>query len=118
MKGAEQIRSLRRSGKYEETAALAASLAALSPADAELQFEATCVHDYLGREAEAVSYYLAALSGSLPAEQLRRAYVGLGGPYRALGRQGGPGRRGISATRVSRCAGCASRSPRAQCRSR
>lgn len=61
-------------------------LAALSPSDAELQFEAACVHDFLGEEATAVPYYLAAISGDLTEEHLRSAYLGLGSTYRTLGR--------------------------------
>jgi tetratricopeptide (TPR) repeat protein len=64
---------------------LAVHLAAASPKDAELQYEAACVHDFLGREAHAVPFYLAALSGDLPHEQQRSAYLGLGSTYRALG---------------------------------
>jgi hypothetical protein len=61
MSYAEQVRALRRAGKHEEACSLAVSLAAASPEDAELQYEAACVHDYLGREAQAVPFYLAAL---------------------------------------------------------
>ena len=43
-------------------------------------------HDFLGREAQAVPFYLAALSGSLQPQQLRSAYLGLGSTYRALGK--------------------------------
>jgi tetratricopeptide (TPR) repeat protein len=83
---AEQVLAVRRAGDHEGACTLAASLAAASPEDAELQFEAACVHDFLGREAQAVPFYLAALSGSLPPEQQRSAYLGLGSTYRVLGR--------------------------------
>lgn len=43
------------------------------------------MHDFLGREAQAVPYYLAALAGHLTHEQQRSAYLGLGSTYRALG---------------------------------
>jgi Thioredoxin domain-containing protein len=85
MSYAEQVRALRRAGKHEEACSLALSLTAASPQDAELQYEAACVHDYLGREAQAVPFYLAALAGKLPAEQQRSAYLGLGSTYRTLG---------------------------------
>lgn len=85
MSHAEQVLALRRAGKHEEACALAISLAALSPEDAELQYEAACVHDFLGREAQAVPFYLAALSGRLTSEQQRSAYLGLGSTYRTLG---------------------------------
>lgn len=76
---------LRRAGRHEEARSLAVQLAAQFPADAELHYEAACVHDFLGREAEAVPFYRTALAGSLSAEHLRSAYLGLGSTYRALG---------------------------------
>jgi tetratricopeptide (TPR) repeat protein len=85
MSPSEQVLSLRRAGQHEEACSLAASLAARYPADAELQFQAACVHDFLGREAQAVPFYLAGLSGVLSDEHLRSAYLGLGSTYRALG---------------------------------
>jgi len=54
MSYAEQVRTLRRAGKHEEACSFTISLTAGSPEDAELQCEAACVHDPLGREAQAV----------------------------------------------------------------
>lgn len=85
MSPAEQVLSLRRAGKHEEACTLAVSLAVQSPGDAELQYETACVHDFLGREAQAVSFYLAALCGGLSVEKLRGAYLGLSSTYRVLG---------------------------------
>ena len=85
MSPTEQVISLRRAGKHEEACALAVSLAAQFPGDAELQYQAACVHDFLGREAQAVPFYLAAMSGELSVEHLRSAHLGLGSTYRALG---------------------------------
>lgn len=82
----ETVRVLRREGKHEEARVLAAELAPRSPQDAELQYEAASVHDYLGREAEAIPFYMAAIAGDLPPESLRGAYLGLGSTYRTLGR--------------------------------
>jgi tetratricopeptide (TPR) repeat protein len=82
---AEQVLSLRRAGKHEEACSLAVSLVEQFPGDAELQYQAACVHDFLGREAQAVPFYLAALCGSLSVEHLRSAFLGLGSTYRALG---------------------------------
>jgi len=76
---------LRRAGDHEGARSLATELVASATEDFELQYEAACVHDYLGRESEAIPFYLAAISGRLPSEQLRRAYLGLGSTYRALG---------------------------------
>ena len=80
------IRSLRREGKHEEARILVTRLAAASPQDALLQYEAACVHDHLGLEAQAVPYYVRAIAGGLPQDLLRSAYVGLGSTYRVLGR--------------------------------
>jgi tetratricopeptide (TPR) repeat protein len=85
MSHAEQVLALRRTGQHEEACVLARRLAAQAPHDAELQYETACVHDYLGREAQAVAFYQAALSGELSAEHLRSAYLGLGSTYRTLG---------------------------------
>lgn len=86
MSPTEQVLSLRCAGKHEEACSLAVSLAAQFPADAELQYQAACVHDFLGREAQAIPFYLTALSsGSLSVESRRSAYLGLGSTYRALG---------------------------------
>ena len=82
----ESIRSLRREGKHVEARDLAIELARSLPLDAEVQFEAACVHDFLGQESDAVPYYRAAMAGKLAPEQLRSAYLGLGSTYRVLGR--------------------------------
>lgn len=81
-----QIRRLRREGKHEEARQLAVALVTTNPDDAGLQFEAASVHDFLGLEAEAVSYYRAALAGDLDTEHRRQALLGLGSTYRTLGR--------------------------------
>jgi tetratricopeptide (TPR) repeat protein len=79
-------RELRAAGSHEEARALLVALAAAAPADAELQFEAAFVHDFLGLEAQAVPYYRAALAGDLADATRRSAYTGLGSTYRTLGR--------------------------------
>ena len=85
MSNAERVRALRRAGDHEGARRLAVELLTSAADDCELQYEAACVNDYLGREAEAIPCYLAAIAGRLSAEQLRSAYVGLGSTYRALG---------------------------------
>lgn len=79
-------RRLRSAGRHTEARELLIELARLNPSDAEVQFEAACVHDYLGEEAAAVPYYLAAIAGTLSEEHLRSALLGLGSTYRTLGR--------------------------------
>lgn len=86
MMDVQAIRSLRRAGKHEEARTLAARLAATSPQDALVQYEAACIHDYLGLESEAVPYYVRAITAGLPNDLLRSAYVGLGSTYRVLER--------------------------------
>ena len=86
MEAAQRVREARRSGDLEGARQLALGLAAEHPRDAELQYEAACVHDELGREAEAVPFYEAALVLGLPEESLRGAYLGLGSTLRTLGR--------------------------------
>ncbi|WP_342310493.1 tetratricopeptide repeat protein [Burkholderia pyrrocinia] len=85
MSHAEHIRSLRRSGQHEAAKALAVELAILNPFDAELLYEAACVHDFLGLGAVAISFYCAALAGKLPEEMEKGAYLGLCSTYRSRG---------------------------------
>jgi tetratricopeptide (TPR) repeat protein len=76
---------LRAAGKHEQARELLVSLARRFPVDAVMQYEAACVHDFLGLEAEAVPFYLAALAGELPLPLRRSAFTGLGSTYRTLG---------------------------------
>lgn len=81
----QHLQSLRQKGRYEEARHLAKRLACVYPHDALVHYEAACIHDYLGFEAEAIPYYLQAITLGLPADQLRSAYLGLGSTYRVLG---------------------------------
>jgi tetratricopeptide (TPR) repeat protein len=85
MDAARRVREARRSGNLESARQLALVLVVEHPLDAELQYQAACVHDQLGREAEAVPFYEAALALGLPDEPLRGAYLGLGSTFRTLG---------------------------------
>ncbi len=76
---------LRSQGRHEEARALLVQLCHQSPLDAELNYATACVHDFLGLEAHAVPYYLAALAGNLSTENRRGAFLGLGSTYRTLG---------------------------------
>lgn len=86
MSSAERVRSLRKLGEHQAALRLAAELASQEPGDAQLQYEAACVHDYLGYEAAAVPFYLSAIAAGLSGGALRSTYLGLGSTYRALGR--------------------------------
>lgn len=79
-------RELRAGGKHAEAKDMLVALAAQNPDDADLQYEAACVHDFLGEEASAIGYHRAALHGRLSEDKVRGAYLGLGSTYRALGR--------------------------------
>lgn len=81
-----EIQALRQRGQHEEACNAAAQLAAALPDDGLVQYEAACLHDSLGREAEAVNYYVQAIHTGLPDTELRGAYLGLGSTYRTLGR--------------------------------
>ena len=82
----EAARTLRKEGRHAEARAALVALAKAHPDAAVVQYEAACVHDYLGDEAAAVPYYVAAIAAGLPDEELRGAYLGLGSTYRTLGR--------------------------------
>jgi tetratricopeptide (TPR) repeat protein len=81
----ERIRLLREQGDHEEAMKLALQLVSEDPSDPQLHYEAACVHDYLGYEAQAVPFYRGAIAAGLAGEPLQKAYLGLGSTYRALG---------------------------------
>lgn len=79
--------ALRAGGAREEARERLVALAARLPGDAEVAYQTAWAHDVLGREAEAVPHYEAALAGSgLTADDRRGALLGLGSTYRTLGR--------------------------------
>ncbi|MFJ8075354.1 tetratricopeptide repeat protein [Streptomyces sp. NPDC096176] len=83
---AEAIR-LRQQGNPEEARRRLLDLAAEHPGDAEVAYQTAWIHDVLGLEAEAVPFYEGSLRGTELAEEDRRgALLGLGSPYRILGR--------------------------------
>ncbi len=85
MTDVERVRLLRKQGEHQAALQLALELVEREPKDALLQYEAACLHDYLGLEAAAVRFYVAAIAAGLSGMALRRAYLGLGSTYRALG---------------------------------
>jgi tetratricopeptide (TPR) repeat protein len=82
----DQIRELRRNNRHEEARGHLVIMAGLAPSDAQILYETASVHDYLDLEAEAVSYYVAAIDAGLSGQHLRDAWLGLGSTYRILGR--------------------------------
>jgi tetratricopeptide (TPR) repeat protein len=81
----DRIRALIHQEQPEVARALALEILKANPSDAQAQYDAACVHDYLGFEREAVPFYLAALEGDLSDEDRRGAHLGLGSTYRTLG---------------------------------
>lgn len=79
------IRKLKDTGKLEEARKTAVSLLAIHPHDAMLLYECASLHDMLGKEREAVPYYVKALEQGLPLDEKRKAILGLGSTYRTLG---------------------------------
>jgi tetratricopeptide (TPR) repeat protein len=79
------FQALRSAGQHEEARQQLVQLATQFPHDAALQYEAACVNDFLGREREAVPFYLMAIQNGLAGKSLRGAYLGLGSTYRTLG---------------------------------
>ena len=78
--------ALREAGEPDAARDLLAPLAAAYPDDAEVQYHAAWVHDYLGLEAEAVPYYERALTLGLPEPEQEGLTLGLGSTYRNVGR--------------------------------
>ncbi len=76
---------LRASGRAEEARALLLDLVAAYPEDAEITYQTAWVHDVLGREREAVPFYVRAIELGLADADLEGALLGLGSTYRTLG---------------------------------
>lgn len=76
---------LRAAGRAEEARAILLELVAASPDDAEINYQTAWVHDTLGREREAVPFYVRAIEQGLSGADLEGALLGLGSTYRTLG---------------------------------
>ncbi len=76
---------LRSTGHAEEARELLSALAAKYPDDAEMNYQAAWVYDILGREREAMPFYVRAIELGLEGEDLEGALLGLGSTYRILG---------------------------------
>lgn len=81
----ESALDLRRAGRHDEARAQLTELASQWPEDADIQYQAACVHDFLGLERQAVPFYLQSLRGTLSPEDRLGALHGLGSTYRTLG---------------------------------
>jgi tetratricopeptide (TPR) repeat protein len=78
--------ALREGGHADEAQPLLIALAAEFSDDAEVQYQAAWVHDYLGLEDDAVPYYERALALGLPEPEREGLVLGLGSTYRNVGR--------------------------------
>ncbi len=76
---------LRSTGRTEEARAILLNLVAASPDDAEINLQTAYVHATLGREREAVPFYVRAIEQGLSDNDLEGALLGLGSSYRSLG---------------------------------
>jgi tetratricopeptide (TPR) repeat protein len=76
---------LRSTGHAEEARNLLLTLVAASPHDAEINYQVAWAHDTLGREREAVAWYVRAIELGLSGTQLEGALLGLGSTYRTVG---------------------------------
>lgn len=81
-----EVVSLRESGRAEQARPPLIVLATEFPDDAEVQYQAAWVHDYLGLEKDAVPYYERALALGLPEPEMEGLVLGLGSTYRNVGR--------------------------------
>jgi tetratricopeptide (TPR) repeat protein len=77
--------SLRQAGRNEDARLLLLELHAAHPEDAAVNLQCASVHDKLGLEPAAVSFYEKALTLGLDGDDLRHALLGLGSTYRAIG---------------------------------
>ncbi|HET8841608.1 MAG TPA: tetratricopeptide repeat protein, partial [Ktedonobacteraceae bacterium] len=57
---------LRSAGRAEEARAILLELVAAYPENAEIHYQTAWVHDTLGREREAIPFYLRAIEQGLP----------------------------------------------------
>ena len=69
----------------EQARTLLLELGAAYPEDAEITYQTAIVHDNLGLEQEAITFYVRALEQGLAGTDLERALMGLGSTYRGRG---------------------------------
>lgn len=81
----EEAVELRTADRADEARALLLELASAYPEDAEIAYQTAWTHDRLGREREAVPWYVRALALGLSGADRAGALLGLGSTYRTLG---------------------------------
>jgi len=76
---------LRSTGRASSARTILLNLVAASPDDAEINLQTAYVHDTLGREREAIPFYVQAIKQGLSGPDLEGAFLGLGSSYRIIG---------------------------------
>ena len=76
---------LREAGRLEEARAILLELMEGNPDDAAVAYQCAWVHDRMGREREAISFYERAISLGLSGRDLEGAILSLGSSHRATG---------------------------------
>ena len=80
----EQAAQFRKSNEHEKALKILTDCHRQSPHDAEINYRLACLHDFLGKESQAVEYYETALANGLT-ENRANAFLCLGSTYRCLG---------------------------------
>lgn len=81
----KQLEALKAEGRIEEARQHGLLQLVEHPQHAELHYEVACLHDMLGREAQAIPLYRQAIALGLGEISLRGAWLGLGSSYRCTG---------------------------------
>ena len=76
---------LRSKEQYVDSKKIFLELLLENPNDGIINYHFAWLHDKMGLEREAVSYYNKAINSGLPSDELRGALLGLGSTYRTLG---------------------------------
>ena len=81
----EKVIQLRKQNKKNEAKELMETLILLEPDNPYYNYQMAWCNDSLGKEKEAIQYYVRAIDLGLIGEDLLGAYIGLGSSYRTLG---------------------------------
>ena len=81
----ERAIRLREAGELQEARTVLLKLLEGNPDDAAVAYQCAWVHDRMGREREAISFYERAISLGLSGEDLEGAILSLGSSHRAAG---------------------------------
>ena len=76
---------LRKTEKHEEARQLLLELHAEFPNDPQVNYQCAWIHDLLGLEREAISFYEKAIQEGLSGDELQSALLGMGSTYRCVG---------------------------------